>query len=62
LVASSLQDFIDILVACKDAAALECISYSGEEAFNKFLAEKDRGLVEYPDYNEKVKETTKNCN
>lgn len=59
LVASSLQDFIDILVACKDAAALEYISYSGEEAFNTLLFEIDRCLVESPDYNEKVKETTK---
>ena len=56
LAASNFQDFIDVLAACKDAAALEYVGYSGEEAFNKFLGKIGRELEESPDFNEKVSE------
>lgn len=56
LIASNFQDFFDVLAACKDAAALEYIGYSGEETFNKFLGKIEKELEESPEFNEKVKE------
>ena len=54
LIASSFEDFIALLIECKDATALEYVSYSEEEAFNRFLVEIDRGIIDACDFNEKV--------
>lgn len=51
LVGRNLMDFLNLVITCKDATALEYISYASEYKFNKYIEEIKGQLLENPDFN-----------
>ncbi len=54
LIGRDLTDFLSLVVACKDASALEFISYASEVKFAEHLGEINNQILENPDFNKAV--------
>lgn len=57
IVGRSLRDFLNLVITCKDAGALECISYMSENKFNEYLEESFKNRQEIPNINERIENT-----
>lgn len=56
LVGRNLIDFLRLDITCKDASALEYISYASEDKFNEHLGKINIGLLQNPEFNKAVED------
>lgn len=54
LVGRNIIDFLSLVVSCKDASALEYISYASEYEFEKYIDEVNNQQLDDSDYNDRV--------
>ncbi len=56
LVGRNLVDFLSLVIICKDASALEYISYASEDKFNEHIRRINSELLENPVLNKSVED------